>query len=297
MNTPIPTYILNNLFGENDENPDVFFVEHNVANSNTTLNIPYRSNYFGIGLCFSGQATLKANLETYEIEPNTIISMSPQIVKQWLAMSDDYKTFSVFFTKDFFVSNPQVVHQLDSFSFFEMNAQHVSTFSDTQTDTLRKLLLEIKAKLSTNHPHKKEIIQHLIHILLYEISAFYSEQNFSTLYRQTRNQKLTVDFKNVVFENFRAERGVKFYADSLFLTTKHLSEIIKTETGKTAGEWIDDAVMLEAKILLQDKQLTISQVADNLSFGDQSMFGKFFKNLSGVSPLVYRKNIVAGGEI
>ena len=240
---------------------------------------------------FSGRATLKANLETYEIKLNIIISMSPQIVKQWLAMSDDYKTFSVFFTKEFFVSNPQVVHQLDNFSFFEMNAQHVSTFSDSQTEILKKLLLEIKTKLITNHPHKKEIIQHLIHILLFEISAFYSEQNFSTLYRQTRNQKLTVDFKNIVFRNFRANRGVKFYADLLFMTTKHLSEIIKTETGKTAGEWIDDAVMLEAKILMQDKQLTISQVADNLSFGDQSVFGKFFKNLSGISPLLYRQSL------
>ena len=59
MNTPIPTYILNNLFGENDENPDVFFVEHNITHGNTTLNIPYRSNYFGIGLCFRDEPRWK----------------------------------------------------------------------------------------------------------------------------------------------------------------------------------------------------------------------------------------------
>lgn len=84
-------------------------------------------------------------------------------------------------------------------------------------------------------------------------------------------------------------RNVSYYAQKLFVSPKYLSTVIKEESRKTAGEWIDEMVLLEAKILLQNKELTIAQVADQLSFNDQSTFGKFFKNLTSHSPLDYRR--------
>lgn len=84
---------------------------------------------------------------------------------------------------------------------------------------------------------------------------------------------------------------MRFYASLLHVTPKHLSEVVKAQTGRTAGEWIDQSVILEAKVLLQQKELSISQVADALHFSDQSVFGKFFKVNTGVSPLAYRQSL------
>jgi len=67
-----------------------------------------------------------------------------------------------------------------------------------------------------------------------------------------------------------------------------LSAAIKEASGKTAGDWMTEMLMLEAKVLLQDKQLTIAQIADQLKFIDPSHFGKFFKAQTGVSPLAFR---------
>jgi AraC-like DNA-binding protein len=85
------------------------------------------------------------------------------------------------------------------------------------------------------------------------------------------------------------EHKLDFYASQLHLTPKSLSAAIKKQTGKSAGKWIDDTVTLEAKVLLQNKSLTVSQVSSLLNFSDQSVFGKFFRANAGLSPVAYRK--------
>jgi AraC-like DNA-binding protein len=75
----------------------------------------------------------------------------------------------------------------------------------------------------------------------------------------------------------------------LSLTPKYLSQIIKASTGKSANEWIDEYVMLEAKALLKSTTMTIQQISDELNFPSQSFFGKYFKRCEGVSPKEYRE--------
>jgi AraC-like DNA-binding protein len=82
------------------------------------------------------------------------------------------------------------------------------------------------------------------------------------------------------------ERSIGFYADKLCLTPKYLT--IKEMSGKLAGEWIDDYVMLEAKVLLKSTNMTVQQISERLNFTTQSHFGTYFKRLAGVSPKEYR---------
>ncbi|NJO25302.1 MAG: AraC family transcriptional regulator [Bacteroidia bacterium] len=93
---------------------------------------------------------------------------------------------------------------------------------------------------------------------------------------------------------FKRHRSVTFYAGKLNISPKHFSTIIKEQTGKTAGEWIDEIVMLEAKVLLQNKELTVGQVANELNFNDQSTFWQIFQEpLRQISPRIQERKIVA----
>ncbi|MDR1381894.1 MAG: helix-turn-helix domain-containing protein, partial [Tannerella sp.] len=57
---------------------------------------------------------------------------------------------------------------------------------------------------------------------------------------------------------------------------------------KSAAEWVDDFVMIEAKALLKSTNMTVLQISDELNFNSQSFFGKYFKRLAGMSPKEYR---------
>ena len=67
----------------------------------------------------------------------------------------------------------------------------------------------------------------------------------------SRREELLSQFIDLIEANFKTERAVNFYAEKLFVTPKHLSAVLKEISGKTAGEWIDHRVILEAKLLLR----------------------------------------------
>ena len=80
---------------------------------------------------------------------------------------------------------------------------------------------------------------------------------------------------------------MSFYAQQLYITTKYLSNIVKEATGRSAAQWIDEFVILEAKNLLRFSGKTIKQVSYELNFSNQSAFGKYFKLITGMSPSEY----------
>lgn len=289
MNNTIPTYQLSILSKQDrDTSGIVFLNKEEVVIPTVPIDIPYRSNYYKIGICLSGRAELKANLETYTVEPNCLIALSPYLIKQWTFISGDFTALSLFFTKDFMTSynnlNP------DRFPFFESVAEHSFQLSAEQSKNIIASLSFLQQKYDTPNAYRSEILKNLINSFLYEAASIYDRRAVVLNSMQTRSQLLAVEFKKLVNVHCSTERSVKFYSEKLFLTSNHLTETLKEVTGKTASEWISESVILEAKVLLQNSALSIAQVSDMLHFADPSTFGKFFKNITGLSPVAYRQN-------
>jgi AraC family transcriptional regulator, transcriptional activator of pobA len=290
MQHSIPTYSITSLPGRDKANPDIYFAEDLKDRDGIFFTRPYRSNYYGIGLCTSGNATLNVNLETYQVKEGSLIAMSPQLIKQWGYCSPDYKIPAAFFTRQFLLNNGADAGFLNNFPFFELHAAHVTALNGQEAGIILHWLEKIKETIQSTHPHAVDIVKNLVRILLFETSSVYNRQGFSSFYKQTRSEQITHEFKKLVSAHFKKERSVKFYAGLLFITPKHLTETVREVTGKPAGEWIDETVILEAKILLQEPAASIAHIADTLHFPDQSAFGRYFKKATGLSPLAYKQS-------
>ena len=105
----------------------------------------------------------------------------------------------------------------------------------------------------------------------------------------TRQEEIYSAFLNVLEANYKIARDVGFYADKLCITAKHLSQVVKDVSGKTALEIIEDYALTECKALLLSTTMTIQEISDELNFPSQSVFGKYFKRLTGMSPKAYRQ--------
>jgi AraC family transcriptional activator of pobA len=287
MSTAIPVFHLNTLTETEEKPAAVFFLGPNSAPAHLPIDLPYRSNYYKIGLCLRGSARLKVNLETYEIGPDSLMVLSPYVIKQWPFMSDDLEALSIFFTREFISANSSL--NIDTFPFFERDAKHVFQLTPAQAESLAALLGNIEQRYDAPHAYREEILRSLIHILLHETAPIYSMQHVSANIVQTRSQLIAAEFKKLVNTHYATERSLAFYADKLCITPKHLAETVKEATGKRAVEWLAEAVLLEAHVLLQNPALTVGQIADTLHFADQSTFGRFFRKSAGVSPVTYRQ--------
>jgi AraC-like DNA-binding protein len=73
------------------------------------------------------------------------------------------------------------------------------------------------------------------------------------------------------------------------LTPKHISLVVKRSSGKSATEWIEKYVILDAITQLTSTDKSIKEIAYNLGFPSQSFFGKYICRVVGTSPAEYRK--------
>ena len=108
---------------------------------------------------------------------------------------------------------------------------------------------------------------------------------------QTRLNILFEKFMSLVSEYHNSERGMAFYANRLGMTPKYLSKLIKQVSGRSAPDWIDSFVVNEAKSMLKYTDDSIKEIVYKLNFVNASVFYKFFKAQTGMTPSEYRNQI------
>src|SRR5690606_8897740 len=139
-----------------------------------------------------------------------------------------------------------------------------------------------------NHPFGKEILIHGFYIFLFEIGAL-QRKHIDLDYLAFARQEIHIQkFKALVQRQFRETRTVKAYASQLNISAKYLTVIVKDFTGKNATEIINEQVIREAKLLLQNPQLSIGEIAYKLHFSDQALVVNYFNRRTGVSLKSYR---------
>lgn len=98
------------------------------------------------------------------------------------------------------------------------------------------------------------------------------------------------NFMSLLKQYHNSDRTLQFYADKMCLTPKYVSMMIKDYSGKCALNWINEYVIIEAKMMLRYTTLTIQEISNRLNFPTQSAFGKYFKRQVGLGPKQYRTN-------
>lgn len=106
-----------------------------------------------------------------------------------------------------------------------------------------------------------------------------------------RSEGIMKEFANLLSIHIRKETTVDFYAEKLCISKQYLSLIVKDKTHVSIGKIISLVRVEEASRLLRNPDLTLQQIAEELSFADQSSFGKFFKKHSGLTPMKYRQSL------
>lgn len=153
----------------------------------------------------------------------------------------------------------------------------------------------IESLNNKKHRFKEEINYAYFYILLTDMADMmwrrYGKGNPSRHTDMSRSGGIIKEFTKLLTENIMTQTSVGFYAEKLCISKQYLSRIIKEKTQVTIGTIINAMRVEESARLLRDPERSIQQVAEMMSFSDQSSFGKFFKKHTGTSPLKYRQNL------
>lgn len=254
---------------------------------------PFRTDHFSIFLATGGMINLKINLIQYSVRKNHLFIITPDVVVEFLDKSPGCFGMAIGFTTDFMFRTGIHKSLIEPFYFFASQAPPVMALKQEETDILLNLfsLLLQKNLVKGTHPFGTEVVNHSFSVLMYELAAVHQTYNKGGSIQLNRKEHLLMRFLKLLPAHFKEQRSVQYYAELLSVTPKYLTETVKEITGKTAGEYIDEMVITEAKLLLSDPAMSVAGVADALYFSDQFFFSKFFKKQAGLAPSAYRKTV------
>ena len=252
----------------------------------------FRSDHFAVMLVTSGSVEMSVNLRPFKLKKNELVIAAPNAIKQMIGAAQSSKGMVVHFTIHYLNQAGLPKRSHDLLNYF--SSQYKPNWDLEPKDALvieRYMRDMFELCKQASRPFGKEQLNHIFLAFLYEIGMQGQKYSPPLIGHLTRKEELVIRFANLVSNHFRQERTVLFYADALNVTPKHLTETVKEINGKSAGEIIDDFVILESKLLLEKPENTIAQVADVLNFSDQSFFGKYFKRFTGISPKEYKTSV------
>lgn len=114
--------------------------------------------------------------------------------------------------------------------------------------------------------------------------------------RHVKNQSTLGRFIQLVKENFKQQHSVQFYAEALCVSAGHLTKVIKHASSKTVKQFIEDALITEAKKLLHVERLSILHITEELQFTTVSGFCKFFKKHTLMTPTAFRNSFSVSSD-
>ncbi|WP_419131446.1 helix-turn-helix domain-containing protein [Pedobacter sp. N23S346] len=254
------------------------------------LNEPFRSNSFAVVVTKKGSMSLNYDFVSYDLTEKEVFFVVPDAMFEIITMSADVEFLCLSFQRDYLKKQGIFMNSGEIMQVFSESAIRKVALSpeEYQEMTFHITALGRKLALPDHTPHIKEIIRHTFLSVFYEVVLVNGKYWSGNPVQQNRKEELTSDFLLILAENFKTERRIEFYSKALYVTPRHLSQVVKQVTGKTAGEFIDEMVIREAKVLLSAHVLNVGQVAFELCFSDQSFFGKYFKKYTGISPSQYR---------
>lgn len=260
------------------------------------MRMPMRAHGLTLTLCFKGYASAEANLLPFEIKPGTFTLVGRNSIVTIEEVSDDFDAYMLVMSPKFMSDINVDTNVLQSVRF---HPEQVPAIELTEDEIrLLKLYLDLthaNTTTNTNPVYVRSITRSIMSAMVYQLIQFAETRGMAE--RDEDNDPLTkrhhayvADFVKLVSQHFRTKRTISFYAARLYISPKYLSVLVKEATGRTAAEWINDYVLLEAKNLLRFSGKNIQQVAYELNFSTQSSFGKYFKHLTGMSPSEFQRS-------
>ena len=245
---------------------------------------PYRLQEGRIAIITNGRARVLINLIEYIFRPNYISLIAPGSIIQIIETSQDFDAHMMAIEHNFL----PVSGKEEFFAHFLQRKKNLLLPLTTTEQVQIENFITVMWDVLQEPVFRKEVIQHLLAGLLYNIEYIAKNKGQSESSPLTHQNDIFQRFISLVNTYSKTERNVSFYADKLCLTPRYLNTVIRQASQQTVMDWINQSIILEAKVLLKHSNRLVYQISDELNFPNPSFFSKFFKRMTGMTPHEYQ---------
>ncbi len=259
--------------------------------------MPYnRRAYYKISLV-QGRNIAEYADKVINIEKNALVFATPHIPYIWVPQDIDQKGYFCIFTSDFLVQSKSGA-VLDELPIFRPGGYPVFQISDQQAEEIKLLFKKMQEEIASNYLYKYDLIRNFVMEMIHygqklePLTTYNNTHNASARVSSLFIELLERQFPIASAQQRVSLRTAKDYAERLAVHSNHLNKVLKESTGKTTTEHISSRLIQEAKILLRQTDMNISEIAYSLGFEQLSHFSSFFKKQTSLTPVEVRTQLI-----
>jgi AraC family transcriptional regulator, transcriptional activator of pobA len=284
---PIPVYTMRDM-GLAGAVPgfEIRRLEDAFQRSKRDVRPAHRHDFYKVGLITAGRGRLSADFAEYPIRPPMLLEFAPGVVHGWRPDQLPHG-YVINFDRTFFGQDPRAQAELLENNLFCVHSgPRVLSLTAKQQSLFEQLAEAMQREAQARGADHAAAL--LSYLRLWLIEAGRVAQALQPARWNDRGADLTNRFLCLVGGNYKSLTSVSDYATRLGVTSNHLNETVRRTMHKTAGQVIRERMLLEAKRLLLHSDLSVSEIAYQLSFEDPSYFARFFRKHTGKPPAEFR---------
>lgn len=246
---------------------------------------PYRLTEGRVVYFRAGTLRLRINLRELEFKAGDFLVVSPGTVFEFLYISSDLDLAMLAFSNSLMES-----WQKEELLQVYLQGRLFLHLSLTEQESRRmEQIFALLWEVVHDRPFPKESVQSLISLVFHQTDGFRGRELEAGKQKRSRQEEVFNRFLELVNKYAVHERSCTFYADRLCLTSRYLSTLVRQASGRTVMDWVNEAVIQEAKLMLCHTDKLVYQIADELNFPNASFFCKYFRRMTGMTPKEYRE--------
>ena len=241
-------------------------------------------------LQLGGSATVNYKRKEVQLHKHDMMLFPPQTAPSLSNVSDDYCAICLILSTQFCNSNILARRSFLT-SFYHFNSLEAPL---VHTSKEQALMLEADLRLliyHIKHPNSQtySTLECLYGVFLSDLLAILNDSN-GLIKQPNRAQEIFQGFADLLKKDFKEEHSVNYYADKLNISQRYLAMAVREVNNQSVTYFINQMLIIEACWLLKSTTFNVQQITDKLHFSESTVFCKFFKRHTGMSPLAYREN-------
>ncbi|MFT4790489.1 MAG: AraC family transcriptional activator of pobA [Arcticibacterium sp.] len=249
---------------------------------------PHRHNYYTVLIIKQAKGLHKIDFNSYELSDQQIFFVAPGQVHQVIE-SEKSLGYAMTFSNQFLIENSIPLTFISGLNIFQNYGQTPPLLPNKEQFHIIEHFTDTIFDLFTSNVHMKNLsIGAYIKLLLIECNNICSINPVETDIDSSGNN-LIRKFKELADINYSIEHSTSYYANELHITADHLNRTVKSKIGKTAKEYIQSRIIIEAKRLLYFTELSNKEIGYELGFNEPANFSAFFKKHTQLSPSIFKK--------
>lgn len=241
----------------------------------------HRDEYYSLAIGIKGTGSIICDMESISVRPKSIMLIKPYQVHSIEIISKDAEAY-------FISIAPFLVPEFCR-NIFEniLVADQSLKLSGIEIKGILKMTEVLHQAFNADNVYKTQVTNHLLNALIIHVASLFlaSQQKQN----QNRNQafRITQNFKELVSTHSFLYTA-SFFADKLHITTSHLNDCVKATIGLSVTQFLQQAMLLEAKRSLYYTNADVKKISFDLGFEDHTYFSRLFKKLTKETPLSFR---------